>query len=108
MRFDRYRVTGLCQWMPCIANENDYHLSIMTLSQLANGEHARVTHIAGGHGIRRNLNQLGIHVGDTVSLARRGAFRGPLLVLVHGMQVALGRGVANHVNVERVAPDAGK
>ena len=94
--------------MPCIANENRYHLQIMVLSQLACGEFARVTEIEGGHGVRRNLNHLGIHVGDVVSLARRGAFRGPLLVLVHGMQVALGRGVANQVYVEPIGVEAGK
>ena len=75
----------------------------MTLSMLPLGSHARVTRIQGGHGIQRNLNQLGIHVGDVLSLARRGAFRGPFLVLVHGMQVALGRGVAAHVDVEPLA-----
>ena len=80
----------------------------MVLSQLPLGEFGRVTAIEGGHGVRRNLNQLGIHVGDVVSLARRGAFRGPLLVLVHGMQVALGRGVANRVYVEPVGTHAGK
>ncbi len=74
----------------------------MTLAQLELGEFARVVRIAGGHGMRRNLNQLGIHVGDIVFPARRGAFRGPLLVSVHGMQVALGRGVASHVYVEPV------
>ncbi|MFC2106197.1 ferrous iron transport protein A [Candidatus Bipolaricaulota bacterium] len=94
--------------MPCIANENRYHLKIMVLSQLSLGEFARVTGIEGGHGMRRNLNQLGIHVGDVLSLARRGAFRGPLLVLVHGMQVALGRGVANRVHVEPVGVKLGK
>ena len=93
---------------PCIANENRYHISIMTLLQLAFGNFARVTHIKGGRGIQRNLNQLGIHVGDVVSLARRGAFRGPFLVLVHGMQVALGRGVAAHVYVEPIRDTAGE
>ena len=78
------------------------------LTQLPLGEFARVTAIEGGHGVRRNLNQLGIHVGDVVSLARRAAFRGPLLVLTHGMQVALGRGVANRVYVKPVGADAGK
>jgi len=72
----------------------------MTLSMLPLGSHARVTRIQGGQGIQRNLNQLGIHVGDILALARRGAFRGPLLVYVHGMQVALGRGIAAHVDVE--------
>ncbi len=94
--------------MPCTANENRYHLQIMMLSQLSYGEFARVTEIEGRHGVRRNLNQLGIHVGDVVSLARRGALRGPLLVLVHGMQVALGRGVTNQVYVEPIGVEAGK
>lgn len=86
----------------CIANENRYHFVIMILSQLPFGEFGRVTHIEGGRGILRNLNQLGIHVGDVVSLASRGAFRGPFLVQVHGMQVALGRGVVAHVHVDHL------
>jgi ferrous iron transport protein A len=75
----------------------------MILSQLPFGEFGRVTQIEGGHGILRNLNQLGIHVGDVVSLSSRGAFRGPYLVLVHGMQVALGRGVVAQVHVDHLA-----
>ncbi len=50
--------------------------------------------------MRRNLNQLGIHVGDIISLSRRGAFHGPLLADIHGMQIALGRGVTHHIHVE--------
>jgi len=74
----------------------------MTLFHLAPGDSARVTGFRGGHGIRRNLNQLGIHIGDVVHLAGRGAFRGPVLIDVHGVRVALGRGVAHHVLVERM------
>lgn len=75
----------------------------MTLIHLAPGESARVVGIHGGHGIRRNLNQLGIHIGDQVLLSGRGAFRGPLLVEVRGVRMALGRGVAHHVEVERIS-----
>ncbi|MBU1049721.1 ferrous iron transport protein A [Candidatus Bipolaricaulota bacterium] len=74
----------------------------MMLSQLPFGEFGRVTQIEGGHGVLRNLNQLGIHVGDVVTLASRGAFRGPYLLLVHGMQVALGRGVVAQVHVSPI------
>ena len=80
----------------------------MVLSQLPFGDFGRVTRIEGGRGIQRNLNQLGIHVGDVVSLARRGAFRGPYLLLVHGMQVALGRGVVTHVHVDPLGSNDGK
>jgi Fe2+ transport system protein FeoA len=72
----------------------------MMLSHLALEQPARVAGIDGGHGVQRNLNQLGIHVGDIIALSRRGAFHGPLLVDIHGMQVALGRGVAHHIHVE--------
>ena len=75
----------------------------MILPHLPFGNFGRVTLIEGGRGIQRNLNQLGIHVGDVVSMTRRGAFHGPYLVLVHGMQVALGRGVATHVHVDPLA-----
>jgi len=50
--------------------------------------------------MQQRLNQLGIHPGDTITLSARGAFHGPLLVVVHGMRVALGRGVARRVQVE--------
>jgi len=94
--------------MSCVANENRYHFAIMILSQLPFGDFGRVTLIEGGRGIQRNLNQLGIHVGDVVSMTRRGAFHGPYLVLIHGMQVALGRGVAAQVHVEPLSAASAK
>lgn len=72
----------------------------MTLDQLTPGDEARVLDIRAGHGLQRRLNHLGIHPGDRVRLSGRGAFHGPLLVQVHGMQVALGRGIGRHVLVE--------
>ena len=72
----------------------------MRLDQLCPGDEARVVDLEGGHGLRRRLNHYGIHPGDTVHLDARGAFRGPLLVVVHGARVALGRGVARRVLVE--------
>lgn len=75
----------------------------MTLDQLQPGERAKILAVAGGHGLRRRLQQMGIHPGDSVSLASQAAFRGPLLVTVHGMQIALGRGVARRILVEPAA-----
>lgn len=72
----------------------------MTLDQLSPGDEARVLDIRAGHGLQRRLNHLGINRGDTVRMSGRGAFRGPILVQVRGMQVALGRGVARHIFVE--------
>ncbi len=72
----------------------------MTLAQLGSGQSARVLDVEGGWGLRRNLEQLGIHPGDVVSVAGTGAFRGPILIEVNGSRVALGRGVAGRIRVE--------
>jgi ferrous iron transport protein A len=45
---------------------------------------------------------MGIHPGDIVTVVRCGALRGPILIRVHGCQVALGRGVASKIIVEEM------
>lgn len=72
----------------------------MTLNQLRPGETATIVAIDGGTGLRQRLQQMGLHPGDTVSIASTGAFRGPVLVGVHGMQIALGQGVARKIVIE--------
>ena len=72
----------------------------MTLDQLNTGTSARVVSIVGGPGLYRNLSQMGIHPGDTIVVSGAGAFRGPLLVEIHGIRIALGRGVARRIVVQ--------
>lgn len=74
----------------------------MTLDQLRFGQRARVIAITGGRGLQRRLQQIGIHPGDTVSLAAQGSFRGPILITINGTRLALGRGVARRIRVEPV------
>jgi len=45
---------------------------------------------------------MGIHPGDIITVLRHGAFGGPVLIEIHGFQVALGRGVAARILVEEV------
>jgi len=72
----------------------------MTLDQLSMGANARVVDFVGGSGLYRNLSQMGIHPGDTIVVSGSGAFRGPLLVDIHGIRIALGRGVARRIVVQ--------
>jgi ferrous iron transport protein A len=72
----------------------------MTLDQLSLGERARVITVRGGRRLQINLEQMGIHAGDTVVVAGSGAFRGPFLIEVRGIRLALGRGVARRILVE--------
>lgn len=74
----------------------------MTLDQIIENRKAKVLDIQGGHGVRQRLSQMGIHPGDIITILRLGALRGPILVEVHGSQVALGRGIASRIIVEEV------
>jgi ferrous iron transport protein A len=72
----------------------------MTLDQIFEKSKAKVINIRGGAGIRQRLSQMGIHPGDTITILRYGVLRGPILVEIHGSQVALGRGIASKIIVE--------
>jgi len=73
---------------------------ITTLQQLKKGEQALVRMIQGGHNIRQRLYQSGVHPGDSVRVVRPGFFGGPVLIEVHGMEVAIGKGMAKKIEVE--------
>ena len=73
-----------------------------SLDRIEENRKARVVDIQGGWGIRGRLGQMGIHPGDILTVRRFGALRGPILIEVHGFQVALGRGIARRILVEGV------
>jgi ferrous iron transport protein A len=73
-----------------------------TLDRVYENRKSQVVDIQGGQRIRQRLGQMGIHPGDTITMLRIGALRGPILVEVHGSQVALGRGIASKVIVEEM------
>jgi ferrous iron transport protein A len=70
-----------------------------TLDQMFEKSKAKVIDIRGGPGVRQRLSQMGIHPGDIITILRYGALRGPLLIEIHGSQVALGRGIASKIIV---------
>jgi ferrous iron transport protein A len=72
------------------------------LDHVEENKKARVVDVQGGWGIRRRLGQMGIHAGDIVTVLRYGALGGPILIEVHGFQVALGRRIASRILVEDV------
>ncbi len=70
-----------------------------TLDQIAINKKATVVQIEGGWKVRQKLNQMGIHVHDTLVMKRKGRFGGPVLILIHGIEVALGHGMAKKIKV---------
>ncbi len=73
-----------------------------TLDKIFENKKAKVIDIQGGQGIRQRLGQMGIHPGDIITILRFGVLRGPILIEVHGSQVALGRGIASRIVVEKI------
>ena len=76
---------------------------LIPLDEVEENKKAKVIDIQGGWGEKRRLNQMGIHPGDVVTVVRYGALGGPMVIEVHGFQLALGRGIASQVFVEEVA-----
>ena len=71
-----------------------------TVDQLSANQKARVIEYQGGLGVRKRLEHMGIHPGDVITVMQRGALGGPILIKVHGFQLALGRGIASKILVE--------
>jgi Fe2+ transport system protein FeoA len=62
----------------------------------------RISLISGGWGVRRNLNQMGLHVGDELSIIHKAPFGGPLVIESRGNRVAIGQQLAQKISVEAV------
>jgi ferrous iron transport protein A len=73
----------------------------LPLTELRPNERAVVIEFAGGRMARSRLMALGFTPGAEVRMSQNYG-RGPLIVSVRGGQVALGRGEARHISVERV------
>jgi Fe2+ transport system protein FeoA len=76
----------------------------MTLDKLNDGDRAIVRLIHGGHRVRQRLGHIGVHPGDAVRVVRSGFFGGPVLVSIHGFELAIGRGMAGKIEVEVTDP----
>ena len=74
----------------------------LTLDRIRENQEVKVVRILGGWGIRQRLNQMGIHCGDTVLVKRSAIMGGPILIRVHGADVALGRGMTRKIIVQEI------
>ena len=76
----------------------------VALSNLAPGEVGVVRELTGGWGFMSRLATLGFTPGAKLTMVQNFG-RGPVIVLVRDTRVALGRGEAMKVLVERMAND---
>jgi ferrous iron transport protein A len=73
---------------------------ITTLEKVKEGLPAVVKQVHGGHKIRQRLGGLGIHVDDNLKVLRTGFLGGPVLIAIHGIEVGIGHGMAEKIEVE--------
>lgn len=73
---------------------------VMSLAEIHAGESAVVLDFTNGHGIAGRLTSLGFTPGVEVQMTQNFG-RGPVIVTVRGTRVALGRGEASQISVER-------
>jgi Fe2+ transport system protein FeoA len=73
-----------------------------SLADLGQGERGIVAFALGGHGLVRRLAEMGLTPGTEVKVVRSAPFHGPIEILVRGVSLALGRGVASKVFVKQL------
>lgn len=71
----------------------------MSLVQVERGEKVILNHIAYGKHLRKKLQDMGLTPGVEFSVVTR-TLRGPLIIEVRGARLALGRGIAEKIDVE--------
>lgn len=76
------------------------HITSISLTQLSMNEHAIILSFNVGRVETNRLTSLGFTPGVEVNMNQNYG-RGPLIVTVRGTQVALGRGEASKILVER-------
>jgi DtxR family Mn-dependent transcriptional regulator len=79
--------------------------SKVPLTALKKGEAGTVASISAGHGkgggFEKRLMDMGLTPGTRVTVVKSAPFHGPLEVLVRGSRLALGRGMAERIFVEK-------
>ena len=73
---------------------------LIGIDQLKPRHSGVVRSVAGGRGIVRKLEAMGLRPGKVVTKVSSQFMAGPVTVIVDGRQMAMGRGIAARVMVE--------
>jgi ferrous iron transport protein A len=81
-----------------IRHSKPHHSNDLPLNALQPHQRGIVTGLVGGHGLLSRMASLGFTPGAEVTMVQNYG-RGPVIVLVRGGRVALGRGEARKIQV---------
>jgi len=70
------------------------------LSMLPYAKEARIVALEGGHGFQRKMRVMGLREGKIVRMITRQPLRGPVTIEVDGIQITIGKGMAQRIVVE--------
>jgi len=88
----------------CIAEEKKHprrKSELVSLVNLKNGEEGIVKFLRGGRGLVRRLADMGLTRDTKITVNKSAPFRGPVEIRVRGTRLALGRGVATRIFVQK-------
>ncbi len=75
----------------------------MNITELKNGESARVKELGGAGSLKQRLEELGIVPGTELLKKSASVFRGPLVLQKGSTQLAIGYALAKNIIVDRIA-----
>lgn len=70
------------------------------LSQLGPGKEGVVKYLVGGFEFQRKIFSLGIRTGKKIKVVSSQPFRGPVVIRIGNMKVAIGRGMASKIIID--------
>jgi len=72
----------------------------ITIAQMEAGQSGRIIDVAGGHGLVRRLEAMGVRPGKRITKVSSMFMRGPVTIQVDRAQLALGFGMAKKILIE--------
>ncbi|MCI0691102.1 ferrous iron transport protein A [candidate division KSB1 bacterium] len=76
---------------------------LIKITCLSFGIAARIVRIEGGQTVWERLNEVGLHIGDRITVIRRAPLHGPLLVQCNGQDIAISSSIAVKIFVQVAA-----
>jgi ferrous iron transport protein A len=73
---------------------------VISVIEMEVGEQGTIVQLQGGHGLERNLESLGIRVGNKIKKVSQQFMRGPVILAYRQTQIAVGYGMAQRILVE--------
>lgn len=76
-----------------------FNVRLKPLTSLKDGESGTVKEIAGGMGVARRLQALGVRIGKKITKVSGMFMFGPITIKVGGTQIGIGHGMARKIIV---------